>query len=34
LLGDVWNYKFYNIRYAASLLAGLVFYHVIIFPSL
>ena len=28
LLGDVWNYKYYNIRYAASLLAGLVFYHV------
>ena len=28
LLGDVWNYKYYNIRYAANLLAGLVAYHV------
>jgi hypothetical protein len=28
LLGDVWNFKYYNIRYAASLLAGLACYHV------
>lgn len=27
-IGAIWNVKYYNIRYAASLLAGLVFYHV------
>ena len=27
-LGSVWNYKYYNIRYGASLIAGLVSYHV------
>ena len=26
-LGSVWNYKFNNIRYGASLIAGLVSYH-------
>jgi regulator of nonsense transcripts 2 len=26
-LGSVWNYKYYNIRYGASLIAGLVSYH-------
>ena len=26
-LGSVWNYKFVNIRYGASLIAGLVSYH-------
>ena len=31
LLGDVWNFKYYNIRYAASLLAGLAQFHVRIF---
>lgn len=27
-LGAIWNIKYFNIRYAASLLAGLVSYHV------
>ena len=27
-LSAVWNIKYYNVRYAASLLAGLVSYHV------
>jgi regulator of nonsense transcripts 2 len=27
-LGAIWNLKYYNIRYGASLLAGLVSYHV------
>ena len=27
-LGSVWNVKYFNIQYAASLLAGLVSYHV------
>lgn len=27
-LAAVWNFKYYNIRYAASLMAGLVTYYV------
>ncbi len=30
-LGSVWKYKYYNIRYGASLIAGLISYHVSFF---